>query len=176
MQKKVPIFMRYKDRSPQRIKKITIMNHHLAQLNIAAMKYPLDDPRMAGFVAQLDEINALAEASEGFVWRLKDEAGNATDIRPFPDPLTLVNMSVWESATALKNYVYGSAHVGVMRQRKEWFHLMKEAYYVLWWIPHGHLPDLTEARQKLELLRTNGPSPQAFDFKNIFEPANQTNP
>ena len=134
------------------------------------MKFPLDDPRMEGFVSRLDEINALAESSEGFVWRLKDETGNATNISAFPDPMLIVNMSVWESPETLKNYVYKSMHVEVMRMRKEWFHLMKEAYYVLWWIPAGHEPTVEEAKEKLELLQSRGPSSEAFDFKHVFEP------
>ena len=145
-------------------------NYHLAQVNIATMKFPLDDPRMEGFVSRLDEINALAESSEGFVWRLKDETGNATNISAFPDPMLIVNMSVWESPETLKNYVYKSMHVEVMRMRKEWFHLMKEAYYVLWWIPAGHEPTVEEAKEKLELLQSRGPSSEAFDFKHVFEP------
>jgi hypothetical protein len=144
---------------------------HLAQLNIATMKYPLENERMAGFVNRLDEINTLAEDSPGFVWRLKDESGNATGISAFSDPMLIVNMSVWESPDLLKTYVYKSMHVEVMRSRKEWFHLMKDAYYVMWWIPAGHIPTVEEAKEKLELLREKGPSPEAFDFKNIFEPA-----
>ena len=143
---------------------------HLAQLNIAVMKYPLDHPAMEGFVNRLEEINALAESSEGFVWRLKDDTGNATNIAVFDDPNYLVNMSVWASVDQLKNYVYRSAHVEVMRLRKQWFHLMKEAYYVLWWIPAGHEPTVEEAQEKLILLREKGPSPDAFDFKKTWPP------
>ena len=141
---------------------------HLAQLNIAIMKYPLDDPRMEGFVSQLDSINALAEESDGFVWRLKDDTGNATEISAFDNPNYLVNMSVWESAEQLKAYVYQSAHVNVMRQRKQWFHLMKEAYYVLWSVPVGHIPTVEEAKERLLLLQTEGPGPEAFDFKYLM--------
>ena len=144
--------------------------YHLAQVNIATMKYPLEDERMAGFVNRLDEINALAEKSEGFIWRLKDETGNATEISAFTDPMIIVNMSVWENVEQLKNYVYKSLHVEVMRSRKEWFHLMKEAYYVLWWIPAGHMPTVEEAKIKLKLLQEKGPTAEAFDFKRPFEP------
>lgn len=142
---------------------------HLAQLNVATAKYPMDDPRMHGFVSRLDAINALAEGHDGFVWRLKDDSGNATNIVAFDNPMIIVNMSVWESPEQLKDYVYKSAHVEVMRMRKEWFELMKAAYYVLWWIPAGHEPSVAEAIAKLELLRKNGPTPAAFDFKNVFE-------
>ena len=124
---------------------------------------------MEGFVSRLDTINALAESYDGFVWRLKDDSGNATNIVAFDDPMLIVNMSVWESPEQLKHYVYKSAHVEVMRMRKEWFELMKAAYYVLWWIPAGHEPSLAEAKAKLELLQKDGPTPAAFDFKNLFE-------
>lgn len=143
---------------------------HLAQINIATAKYPMEDPRMHGFVSRLDEINALAEGYDGFVWRLQDDSGNATNISISDDPMLIVNMSVWESPESLKNYVYKSVHVEVMRLRKHWFHLMKEAYYVLWWIPAGHIPTVEEAVEKLELLRAHGPTPAAFDFKKVFEP------
>ena len=134
------------------------------------MKYPLEDPRMAGFVNRLDEINALAEETDGFVWRLKDDTGNATNISAFPDPMLIVNMSMWESAEQLRHYVYQTAHVEVLRLRKDWFHLMKEAYYVLWWVPAGHIPDLEEAKVRLKYLQDHGPGPKAFDFKNIHPP------
>ena len=145
---------------------MTGKKYHLAQLNIAIMKYPIDDPGMADFVARLDEINALAEASPGFVWRLKDESGNATNLNPFDNPMYLINMSVWESIEQLKHYTYKSAHVEVMRLRKQWFHLMKEAHYVLWWIQAGQTPTLEEAKLRLEKLQKEGPSREAFDFKN----------
>lgn len=158
---------------------MTEQQFQLAQINVATAKYPMDDPRMHGFVSRLDEINALAEDSDGFVWRLKDDSGNATNIVVFDNPMIIVNMSVWESPEKLKDYVYKSAHVELIRMRKEWFELMKEAYYVLWWIPAGHVPTVEEAKERLEQLRREGPGPAAFDFKNVFAPqltarANQT--
>jgi hypothetical protein len=141
--------------------------YELAQLNIAHMKTPLDAPEMADFVANLDRINALAEAAPGFVWRLKSEEGNATAIRPFGEN-TLVNMSVWTSVSALSDYVYKSMHVEIMKRRKEWFERMPEAYNVLWWVPPGHRPDAYEAMQRLQTLRAMGPSDKAFHFKQPF--------
>jgi len=144
--------------------------HELAQLNIGVIRAPMDSPVMAEFAGNLDRINALAEASPGFVWRLQTEEGNATAIRPFEDENLLVNMSVWRDVASLKAYVYDSAHVGFMRRRREWFELMKEAYLVLWWVPKGHRPDVAEAIAKLELLKAKGPGPEAFTFSQPFPP------
>jgi hypothetical protein len=145
-------------------------SHHLAQLNIARFKLPLDDPAMAGFVAALDPLNAVADGAPGFVWRLQTEEGNATSIRAFDDDLMLVNMSVWESVEALAGYVYGSDHVAVMRRRRDWAHRMTEVYLVLWWIPAGSIPTVDEAKERLEHLRVHGATPIAFTFKKRFAP------
>jgi hypothetical protein len=145
-------------------------SHHLAQLNIARFKLPLDDPAMAGFVAALDPLNAIADAAPGFVWRLQTEEGNATSIHAFEDDLMLINMSVWESVDALAGYVYGSDHVAVMRRRREWAQRMEEAYLVLWWVPAGWIPTIEEAQKRLDHLRRHGPTPQAFTFKKRFSP------
>ena len=142
--------------------------HHLAQINIGRILGPIDSEIMAGFVAQLDEINALAESSPGFVWRLKTEDGDATAIRPYEDDRIIVNMSVWEGAEALHDYVYKSAHVAVMRRRREWFARMTEAFMVLWWVPAGHRPAVAEAVARLDTLRAHGPTPAAFTFRNHF--------
>lgn len=149
--------------------------YELAQLNIAIMKAPLESPRMADFVANLDRINALAESSPGFVWRLKTEEGNATALRPLGED-TLVNVSVWKDVDSLSRYVYRSAHVEVMRRRKEWFERMREAWVVLWWVPRGHRPTVSEAVAKLELLRAVGPSKGAFTFRQAFLPPDAAQP
>ena len=146
------------------------MPYQLAQLNIARLLAPIDSPVLADFVAQLDEINALAERTPGFVWRLQTEDGNATAIRPYEDPEIAINMSVWENAEALHAFVYRSDHMGVMRRRREWFEHAVEAYMVLWWIPAGHIPTVAEAIERLELLRAKGPSPEAFTFRQRFPP------
>lgn len=143
--------------------------YELAQLNIAIMKEPLDSPGMADFVANLDRINALAEGSPGFAWRLQTEEGDATALRPMAED-TLVNMSVWQDVESLNHYVYKSAHVEIMRRRKEWFERMTAAYTVLWWVPKGHRPSVQEAAARLELLRSLGPTEQAFSFRHAFLP------
>ena len=145
-------------------------SYELAQLNIGIIKGPMDSPVMAEFAANLERINALAERSPGFVWRLQTEDGDATAIRPFEDENMLVNMSVWRDVESLNKYVYSSAHVDVMRRRKQWFERMSEAYLVLWWVPRGHHPSVTEAIAKLETLRTQGPTAQAFTFRKAFPP------
>jgi hypothetical protein len=149
--------------------------YELAQLNIAIMKEPLESPGMADFVANLDRINALAEASPGFVWRLQTEEGDATAMRPLGEQ-TLVNMSVWRDIESLNKYVYGSAHVEIMRRRKEWFERMQEAYVVLWWVREGHRPTIPEAVARLELLRKKGPTEEAFTFRQAFLPPDAPQP
>jgi len=142
--------------------------YELAQLNVAVMKEPLESPGMADFVANLDRINALAEASDGFVWRLQTEEGDATALRPMGEN-TLVNMSVWRDVASLNGFVYRSAHVEIMRRRKEWFERMSDAYLVLWWVPKGHRPSMDEALVRLALLRSKGATAEAFTFRQAFD-------
>jgi hypothetical protein len=131
---------------------------------------------MADFVNNLDPINALAETSPGFVWRLQTEEGNATALRPTDNENLLVNMSVWEDADSLSRFVFKSAHTEFMRRRAEWFDRMKEAYLVLWWVPKGHRPTVEEALAKLAHLRAHGPTPQAFTFRTAFPPPDAAQP
>jgi hypothetical protein len=142
----------------------------LAQLNVGRLLAPVDSPTIAGFMAQLDSINRLADESPGFVWRLATEAGNATDIRPTEDDLFLINMSVWSSIEALRAFTYNTAHVEVLRQRREWFERLATAHLVLWWVPAGHRPTIEEALDRLDRLREHGPTPAAFTFRTPFEP------
>lgn len=141
---------------------------YLAQLNIAKAKYPLDAPEIKDFVDNLDLVNGIAETSDGFVWRLKDDAGDATNIQAYSDPDIIVNMSVWQDAEALKNFMFRTHHRDFMRRKKEWFHPIAEDTYVLWWIPEGKMPTIEDGVKKLEYLRDNGDSPQAFTFKSNF--------
>ena len=143
-------------------------DYELAQLNVAVMREPLESPGMADFVANLDRINALAERSPGFVWRLQTEDGDATGIRAFGDDRLIVNMSVWRSLESLREFVYRSGHADVMRRRKEWFESMPQLISALWWIPAGSTPTLAEAEARLEHLRQHGPSATAFTFKDPF--------
>ena len=152
------------------------MAYHLAQLNIAKMIYTVEDPRMAGFMDNLELINQLAEDSPGFVWRLQTEEGDATAIRAFEDENILINLSVWEDIEALKNYVYKSQHVDFFRERAEWFKPMDEAHMVMWWIPAGHIPDVDEAKERLDILRADGPTQQAFTFAKNYEPIPNNQP
>jgi predicted RNase H-like nuclease len=145
-------------------------NWHLAQANIARMKVPIEDPLMEPFRAQLDAINALADASPGFVWRLQTAAGNATDIHAFDDPLLLFNMSVWRDVDALHAYTYRSAHAGPLRARREWFEAAKIPSFVLWWIPAARLPTIEEAKEKLKKIADRGPTSEAFTFRDRFPP------
>jgi heme-degrading monooxygenase HmoA len=144
--------------------------YELAQLNIGIIRGPMDSPVMAEFVANLARINALADAAPGFVWRLQTDAGDATAIRPFEDENTLVNMSVWRDLESLQQFVYHSAHVEIMRRRREWFERMSDAYMVLWWVPRGHRPGLPEAVARLETLRRQGACAEAFTFRQPFPP------
>jgi hypothetical protein len=145
------------------------MEYHVAQVNIGMPKAPTDSPLLADFMAALDRINALADESPGFVWRLQTEDGNATAIRPFEDERLMINMSVWESVDELATFVYRSAHVEVMRRRREWFDHMR-LYMALWWVPAGNVPTKSEARERLDHLAEHGPTPFAFTFKVRFPP------
>lgn len=144
-------------------------DHHLAQLNIARMRAPLDSPVMAEFVDNLDRVNAIADRSPGFVWRLQTEEGDATGLRPFGDDM-LVNMSVWEDLESLRAFVFGADHLAIMRKRRNWFARMDEAYMVLWWIGKGRLPTVEEAAARLAHLRSYGPSEHAFTFRAAHPP------
>ncbi|CAD5287852.1 conserved hypothetical protein [Alteromonas sp. 38] len=141
---------------------------HLAQLNIAKAKYSLESTEIKEFVDNLDPVNRIAESSSGFIWRLKDDSGNATEIQAFSDPNIIVNMSVWDSVDALKNFMFRTHHKDFLSRKKEWFFEIPEDTYVLWWIPVGHIPSLEEAVEKLEYLRSNGETPKAFSFKCNF--------
>ena len=137
---------------------------HIAQLNIGRFRYPPGDPRMAEFMANLDRINALAERSAGFVWRLKDETNNATAIRPFPDPDMAVNFSVWKCVEALEIFVWKTVHVRFYNAKAQWFEPHGEPHFVMWTIPAGHIPTLEEAKARLEHLREHGDSDHAFGW------------
>jgi hypothetical protein len=143
---------------------------HLAQVNIAKMKDPIDSPMMADFVNNLDRINALAENSEGFIWRLKDEDNNATSVKVFDNDFLIINLSVWENAELLKNYVYNSLHVEILKRKKEWFEKMDQMHMALWYVEKGIFPSPIEAKEKLEYLREHGETPLSFSFKSKFIP------
>ena len=142
----------------------------IAQLNIASALYPLDDPRMSGFVGQTDDVNALAERSPGFVWRHESDSDDDEEAAVAEDPSLIVNLSVWDSIESLHDFAYRSAHKLALSDRQQWFRRIDGAYQVLWWVPAGYQPDLQEAMNKLKLLDSQGPSPDAFTFKSRFPP------
>ncbi|MER7758129.1 DUF3291 domain-containing protein [Streptomyces sp. NPDC097619] len=137
----------------------------MAQINVATLRYPLDDPRMKPFVDLLAPVNAAADGTPGFVWRLAEEGEtDATGMRPAGEDV-IVNMSMWESQEALWDFTYRSGHLDVMRRRREWFDRHVEAHHlVLWWVPAGYVPTVHEALERLAELRANGPTPRAFTF------------
>jgi len=150
------------------------MPYHLAQINVGRLVAPINDPRIAEFVAQLDSVNALADRSPGFVWRLQSASGNATDVAYNDDPLVIVNMSVWESVEALRDYVYLSRHVEVLRERAHWFEKPALPHYCLWWVPAGHIPTVMEGRERLEHYQRLGATEFSFWFSQRFPaPAEQ---
>ncbi|MEO8473789.1 MAG: DUF3291 domain-containing protein [Chryseolinea sp.] len=154
------------------------MNYHLAQMNIAKILAPLDNPIMKDFVDNLDRINGLAEASDGFVWRLKDESNSATNLRIFDDDMIIVNLSLWASVNALMTYIYKTDHAVFLKRKKEWFEKMPDAFMALWYIPENTTPTLAEAVARLEYLKAHGDTPYAFTFRKKYtsQDATQYNP
>ncbi len=144
------------------------MTYHLSQINIARMLAPLDDPVMADFVNNLDRINALAEQSPGFVWRLKDDNDNATSINVFNDSFIIINMSVWKDKKSLFDFTYSSDHVEIFKRKKEWFEKMAGMHMALWYVEDRCFPTPEEAKERLNHLREYGETPYAFSFKRQF--------
>ena len=151
------------------------MEFVLAQVNIGRLRAPLDSAQLAGFMAALDPVNAVADAAHGFVWRLQTEAGNATAVRAFEwdqagSAGVIMNMSVWESVEALAAFVYSEAHKRVLRRRREWFEPMAAAYTALWWVPRGGVPTTGDAEDRIRHLRAHGPTARAFTLRVHFPP------
>lgn len=140
---------------------------HLAQLDIAKLRHPTDDPRVADFVANLDRVNALAERSPGFVWRLTGEGNDATDLTAFDDPAVITDMSVWTDAAALERFVWNTAHKRIYQRRAEWFETSGSQHLVIWRIAPGHLPAADEAKTRLAPLDEFGSSDHAFDWSHL---------
>jgi len=140
---------------------------YIAELNIARMRYPLDDPRMDEFRRALDTVNLLADRSPGFVWRYTDESGNATDTHISDDPLWLVNMSVWKTAETLEAYVWQTLHKRVYNNKGRWLEPPKAPHFVMWPVALGVTPSLDEGLSRLEHIRTHGPSDHAFGWESL---------
>ena len=144
-------------------------DYHIAQVNIShGCYFPLNSPEMQDFVNNLDRINALADQDPNFVWRLQTDEGNATSLKPYDDEKVILNMSVWKDIEGLKVYTYNSEHVDFIRRRKEWFESFNGSYTVLWWVPAGYLPTISEAKKRLAHLEEHGETPFAFTFKKTF--------
>ena len=141
---------------------------HLAELNIAEWKVPEDSPQAQPFLRAIDAVNSVADRSPGFVWRLKDETGNAirTD-HPWSDRKVIVNMSVWEDPGALEHYVWNTVHRAIYRRKAEWFTTMKMAAFVMWWVEPGHIPTLDEAKARLDHLNEHGNTDTAFGWDHL---------
>jgi hypothetical protein len=145
--------------------------HHLAVFNIGRITAPLDSPQLKPFMDGLDHLNALGEQAPGFVWRyIAEGTNNATAARPYDDDEVIVNFGVWESREQLWDFVYRSEHLDFLRRRRDWFQHLTEPFLVLWWVPAGSIPSIAEAKERLEQLRRDGPTPDAFTFRQPFEP------
>ena len=144
--------------------------YELAQTNIGRARWPIEDLRMGGFVGRLAEINELAEQAPGFIWRLKDDSGNATNLKVTNDPRVIINLSVWRSVDDLKAFTYRSAHVESFQLRRHWFDLWDGPHLAAWWVPAGRRPTIEHALAHLELLARHGPTPEAFTLKQPFPP------
>ncbi len=145
--------------------------YHLAQVNVARALAPLDSPRLADFARALEPMNLLAERSPGFLWRLKGaDMESAPELRIYPDGEILINLSVWRDVDSLRAYTYQSGHAHYVRRRKEWFSAFGRPHYALWWVPEGHRPTPIEARERLDRLHAEGPTPDAFTFPQVFDP------
>ncbi|MFD3749972.1 DUF3291 domain-containing protein [Streptomyces cyaneofuscatus] len=142
--------------------------HELAQVNIARLRFPLDSPELKDFVDGLDPVNAVADQAEGFVWRLRSDSGNATDVPVFGDAWLIVNMSVWRDAETLTGFMYAGRHRELMSRRREWFEQIREAMTALWWVPAGERPTVADAEERLLHLRERGPTERAFTLRTRF--------
>jgi hypothetical protein len=141
---------------------------HLAQLNVAQLAHDIEHPALKPFVDSLDSVNADADAAPGFVWRWEEPTHSAERIRLFGVDM-IVNLSVWTNLDALETYVYDDAHLAVLRQRRSFFRRMETPNLVLWWVPDGHRPGLVEARERLDRLGSDGPTPSAFTLRQAFD-------
>ena len=144
-------------------------NYQIAQINIARMKgVNITDPIMKEFVDNLNNVNALAESSAGFIWRLKDDTNNATNLNPYDDEQVIINVSVWKNIETLEAFVHKTFHTDFLKRRKEWFKAFGKAYTAMWWVPNGHFPTIQEAVDKLDYLQKNGATEFVFDFKKKY--------
>lgn len=144
--------------------------HHIAQINVARLRAPLDDPAMADFMAELARVNALADADTDMIWRLQTAGGDATSLRPYSDPMVIVNITVWRTLEALHRFTYRGDHAQAMKSRVRWFDRLRDASVAIWWIRAGELPTVEDAVRRLDHLREHGPTEHAFDFRTKWPP------
>ncbi|MEM8860402.1 MAG: DUF3291 domain-containing protein [Chloroflexota bacterium] len=144
------------------------MAYQLAQINVGRIKGLPDSEIMKEFMDALDAVNAIADSSPGFIWRLQSDQGNAMDIQAFSDPYIAINMSIWENAETLFEYTYKSPHTEYLRRRKEWFEPYGTNHACLWWVKAEHKPSATEGVARLEYLNEHGPTPYSFTFRKRF--------
>lgn len=142
--------------------------YQLAQLNVGLAKDSVDSELLVDFAAQLDAVNAAAESSPGFIWRLMDDNNNATGFNAFDDENMLINISVWDSVESLQKYIYSDIHMAVLKNKSKWFENMESAHLVLWWIKEGEYPNIEESLERLSHLSAHGPTVHAFTFRDTF--------
>ncbi|MFC8196755.1 DUF3291 domain-containing protein [Streptomyces sp. NPDC057298] len=144
--------------------------YELAQVNISRLQAPLDSPQLKDFVDALDPVNAVADAADGFVWRLQSDEGNATDVSVFGDDWLIINLTVWRDTNALTAFMYQGQHRELLARRNEWFERIREAMTALWWVQAGHRPTVAEAEERLLHLRAHGATEYAFTLRTSFPP------
>jgi hypothetical protein len=141
---------------------------HLAEVNIGRLRGGQDEPAMADFFDNLAAINALAERTPGFVWRLKNETGESAMGLHWPgDPTTSVNLTVWESSEALAGFVFQTVHRRIYARKHDFFAASKTPTFVMWRIAVGHIPTVEEAKERLDHLIAHGPSAFAFGWADL---------
>ncbi|MCX4971427.1 DUF3291 domain-containing protein [Streptomyces sp. NBC_00620] len=147
---------------------MTELGYELAQVNIGRLKAPLDSPQLKDFVEALDPVNAVADAADGFVWRLQSDSGDATDLAVFDDEWLIINMSTWRDTNALTAFMYQGQHRELLARRRDWFERVEEAMVAMWWVPAGHRPTVAEAEERILHLREHGPTAYAFTLRKSF--------
>jgi hypothetical protein len=145
---------------------------HLAELNVGRLVAPTDDPKVAEFMDNLDRINGLGKRMPGFVWMMEGSGepgtGN-TDVKLNGDPLFVANLTVWDDYDSLKTFVYQTLHKKFMDRGKEWFEVLTDKHFVMWWVPEGHHPTIEEAMDRLQYLQQNGDTDHAFGWSHLAE-------
>lgn len=142
---------------------------HIAELNVARLRFDINDPRIADFVNNLNRVNAAAERSEGFVWRLKDEGGTSVEITQDADPMVIPNLSVWTDVSSLENFVFKTVHKRFYDRRADWFEVMDQMHFVMWPVAYGHEPTLEEAWDRLDHFNKNGSTDRAFGWEHVAD-------